>query len=170
MSTPDLTPRPTQAEFGALVGISQPAVSGLIERGVLVAGGTAGEWLSAYCAHLREIAAGRQAEGGIDLATERARLAREQADKIAMQNAVTRGELAPRALLVEVLSRTAPKVCGLLDAIVPALRRRSGYSAEDLAYVSEVIAKARNEVATLTLDEVMAEVGEDDEFDAEEAA
>lgn len=166
----DLTARPTQAEFGTLVGISQPAVSDLLTRGVLQAGGTAGEWLTAYCAHLREVAAGRAAEGGVDLATERARLAREQADKIGMQNAVTRGELAPRALLVEVLTRTAPKVCGLLDAIVPQLRRRSGYSAEDLAYVAEVIAKARNEVAGLTLDEVMAEGGDDELLDVEEAA
>jgi len=165
----DLTANPTQAEFGALVGISQPAVSGLIARGVLVAGGTAGEWIMAYCDHLREMAAGRAAEGGLDLATERAGLARAQREKVEMQNAVTRGELAPRALLVEVLSRTAPKVCGLLDAIVPALRRKGDYRAEDLVYVSEVIAKARNEVAQLTLDEVMADPG-DDELGLEEDA
>jgi len=42
------------------------------------------------------------------------RLARAQAEKIEMQNAVTRGELAPKELLTMVLAGTAPKVCGLL--------------------------------------------------------
>lgn len=124
----------------------------------------------AYIRHLREQAAGRAAEGGVDLATERARLAKEQADRIAMQNAVTRAELAPRALLVEVLARTAPRVCGLLESIVPALRRRSGYSADDLAFVAQTIADARNAVATMTIDDVLADMPGVDEPTLEDAA
>ena len=121
----------------------------------------------AYIRHLREMAAGRAtSEEGLDLATERAHLARAQREKIDMQNAVTRGELAPKAMLTEALARTAPRVCGLLESIVPALRRRSGYGAEDLDYVAGVIAEARNAIAAMRLDDPVSEDAEgDDAFD-----
>lgn len=163
----DLGEQVTQGKFGALVGISQPAVSELLARRVLTSGASAGVWLEEYCAHLREIASGRATEGGIELATERALLAREQREKIAMQNAVTRRELAPRELLTQVLAATAPKVCGLLDSIVPALRRRSSYSAEDLTYVSKIIADVRNAIAKMRLDEIIQVDADDDEDAAE---
>jgi len=108
----------------------------------------------AYIQHMREVAAGRAAEGGLDLAAERAQLARAQRERIEMQNAVTRGDLAPRSLLTEVLARTAPRICGQLDSIVPALRRRSGYSADDLDFVAQTIADARNAIASMRLDDV----------------
>ena len=166
----DLSAQFTQAQFGELVGISQPAVSGLVSRRVLVDGASGGEWLMAYCEHLREIAAGRGGGVAIELTTERALLAREQRERIAMQNAVTRGELAPRAFLVEVLARTAPRMCGLLESIVPALRRRSGYSAEDLAFVAQTIADARNAIAAMRLDDVLSGLPGVDESDLEDAA
>lgn len=72
----DLQARSTQAAFGSLVGISQPAVSDLVSRGILRDGESVGEWLKAYCGNLREQAAGRLASGDLDLATERAGLAR----------------------------------------------------------------------------------------------
>ena len=85
----------TQKDFADLVGISQPAVSGLIERGILK-GSSMREWIKEYCTHLREIAACRTAgntAGELDLVRERARLAKEQADALAMKNKVERGEL-----------------------------------------------------------------------------
>ena len=151
-----------QSEFGGLVGISQPAVSELLSRGVLTDGAPAAKWLHEYCGNLREVAAGRMASGDIDLATERARLARVQREKIEMQNAVTRGELAPRALLTQVLAAVAPRVCGLLESIVPALRRRSGYSAEDLDFIARTIADARNAIAGLRLPDLIADTADDD--------
>lgn len=135
----------------------------------MTSGADAGQWLLEYCRNLREVAAGRLAAGDIDLATERALLAREQREKIAMQNAVTRGELAPRALLTQVLAATAPKVCGLLESIVPALRRRSGYSAEDLDFIARTIADARNAIAGLRLPDLIADTADDD-ADLEDAA
>ena len=70
----DLKAKITQSEFGNLVGVSQPAVSDMLARKVIAPGGTAGEWLLSYCNHLRETAAGRAAQGDLDLAGERARL------------------------------------------------------------------------------------------------
>jgi hypothetical protein len=46
-----------------------------------------------YIRRLREIAAGRSSNGESDLVTERARLARAQADKAEMDNAERRGQL-----------------------------------------------------------------------------
>lgn len=159
----DLTQQVTQTTFGELVGISQQAVSDLMARGVIVQGQAAGEWLKAYCAHLREVAAGRLAGDGFDLATERARLAREQADKIAMQNAQTRRELAPAYLLEEVLAKAGAKVAGILEAIPGQVRRRlPSLPASEIDAIESEIAKARNVVASISLDDLVAS---DDELD-----
>jgi phage terminase Nu1 subunit (DNA packaging protein) len=85
----------TQKNFADVVGISQPAVSDLVARGVLK-GNSLREWIRSYCAHLREVAAGRAAgnsSGELDLVRERARLAKEQADAQAMKNKADRREL-----------------------------------------------------------------------------
>jgi phage terminase Nu1 subunit (DNA packaging protein) len=111
----------TQAAFGVHVGISQQAVSDLIARGVLRQGDTGDVWRLAYCEHLRQIAAGRDPDG--ELSTERARLARETADKVAMANAVTRKEFAPVAILEVILADVARQIATRLDALVPQIKR-----------------------------------------------
>ena len=152
---PDLTSPVTQVQFGDLVGISQQAVSDLVRRRILVDGASADEWLLAYCDHLRGIAAGRGGEASLELSAERARLAKEQADKIAMQNAVTRGELAPAYLLEQVLARVGAKAGRLLETIPGMMRRRHPQmTMEDIAAVAEVVAKARNLVAKISLADV----------------
>ncbi|MDR1661226.1 MAG: hypothetical protein LBR95_02190 [Azoarcus sp.] len=86
----------SQDEFGKLVGITQPAVSDLVKRGILT-GKNAREWILQYCQHLREIAAGRASKNGdgLDLVAERARLAKAQADAQEMKNLVERRQLIP---------------------------------------------------------------------------
>jgi len=159
----DLAHPMTQAEFGELVGMSQQAVSDLALRGVLAPGASAGAWLLAYCDHIRLMAAGRGGDGAESLVRERARLAREQADKIAMQNAVARGELAPAHLLEQVLARAGARVGRLLETIPGALKRRHpSLTSDDIAEVSRTVAKARNVAAAMTLAELSAE---DDERD-----
>ena len=124
MSLIDLNARPTQAIFGEIVGISQPAVSVLQKRGTLPEGGTLGAWIEAYCANLREQAAGRQSEvGGLDIVQEGAALKREQRIRLELQNAVTRGEYAP------------------IDALGDAL---AFYIEEDRKFVSDLV-KTRSE-------------------------
>lgn len=158
----------TQAQFGDLVGISQPAVSDLLRRRVLADGASADEWLLAYCDHLREVAAGRGGEGSLELASERARLAKEQADKIAMANAITRGELAPARLIEEVIARAGARMGRLLDTIPGLLRRRlPQLTADDVAAVRLLVTKARNVAASMTLEDLDAEdaASEDDTVD-----
>jgi phage terminase Nu1 subunit (DNA packaging protein) len=142
----------TQAEFGAVVGISQQAVSDLVAREVLKPGASVGVWVVAYCSHLREMAAGRAASGDLDLAGERARLAKEQADRIAMQNQVTRKELAPTYLLEEILVRAGTRAGAILETIPGMIKRRvPSLSSSEIAAIACEVAKARNIAASMTL-------------------
>jgi transcriptional regulator with XRE-family HTH domain len=45
----------TQEEFAELVGITQPTVSKLVTRGILIPGQTAQHWLDRYLSHLRSV-------------------------------------------------------------------------------------------------------------------
>lgn len=142
----------TQGEFGSLVDISQQAVSDLVRRGVLPEGAPACEWLIAYCAHLRGIAAGRGGDGALELTAERARLAKEQADRIAMQNALARKEQMPTYLLEEILARASSRAGRILDTIPGKLRRRlPQLGSADLAAVTQIVAAARNAAAKVSL-------------------
>ena len=151
----------TQEQFGDLVGVSQPVVSDLLARGILLAGQPAATWLRAYTKHLREQAAGRGADG--ELARERARLAREQADRVAMDNAVNRRELAPVSVLELVLAKMAGDVGSLLQGLVPRVRRRVDLPGEALRILDEEVTKARNRAAAMTLADAEEEPEEEDE-------
>ena len=156
----DLSAQVTQKRFGELVGVSQQAVGDLLMRGVIADGGSVGDWLIDYCRHIREQAAGRATAGDLDLATERAALARAQREKIEMQNAVTRGELTATIVLEQVLASAAAKIAGVLDAIPGMVRRRVPLlGADDIDLISGEVAKARNAVAGMSL----AELGLDEE-------
>jgi phage terminase Nu1 subunit (DNA packaging protein) len=159
----------TQAEFGALVGVSQPAVSGLVQRGILGEGETAAEWLLAYCDALREVAAGRSTDdGSINLVTERAKLARSQRERVDLQNAEKRKELAPVALIEQVLAQCGARAASILDTIPGELRRRvAGLSSDDIRHVGSIVAKARNLAASVSIDDL--ELDLDDEGSRERA-
>ncbi|EYS89475.1 hypothetical protein CF68_33065 [Cupriavidus sp. SK-4] len=160
----DLDVKLRQAEFAALVGISQPAVSGLVARGIILSGMTGRQMLLAYCSHLRETAAGRASESEFDLVAERARLAKEQADRIALQNEVTRRELAPVHLIEQVLSQAGARVSGILEAIPGMLKRRlPTLSATDVELITREVAKARNIAAAVTLDDLGIEAPDEEE-------
>lgn len=142
-----------QKEIAEHIDLSQPAVSGLMDRlGIDWKTSTIDEIRVAYIRHLREQAAGRAASGDLDLATERARLAKEQADKVAMQNAVTRGDLAPVVMIEEVLTKTAARLAGIFDAIPGLVRRRvPSLRAEEIDLIAAEIARVRNVVAGMSL-------------------
>jgi phage terminase Nu1 subunit (DNA packaging protein) len=156
--TMDLTKAVTQQDFGKLVGITQQAVSELIARGVLTPDEPVAVWLVEYCGNLRETAAGRLGSGDLDLVSERARLASEQADKIAMQNAVSRKELAPITLIEEVLSKAGARVAGILDGLPGAIKRRApSLTHADIQMVAGEIARARNIAAAISLRDLEVE-------------
>jgi phage terminase Nu1 subunit (DNA packaging protein) len=66
---------------------------GVIERKVKE-GYALDEVRTAYIRHLRHVAAGRGSDGGIDLSSERAQLARQQTESVSLRNAIARGEFA----------------------------------------------------------------------------
>lgn len=146
----------TQKEFGDVVGIGQARVSGLFSRGVLTKEMTLPAAIAAYCAHLREQAAGRAAEGGLDLATERARLAKAQRQRIELQSHRVRRENVPFVVLEQVISRTGRKVAEILSSIPDAIERRhTELSPDDLALIAEECKNASNAAASMKLTDVV---------------
>lgn len=143
----------TQQKIANHLDLSQQAASQLLaELGIDWKASTLDEIRVAYIRRLREQAAGRAAAGDLDLAGERAALARAQRERIEMQNAVTRGELAPVVLIEEVLTKAASKTAGILDAIPGMIRRRVPLlTADDIGLIAGEVAKARNMVAAMSL-------------------
>ena len=166
----DLSGPVTQAEFGELVGISQPAVSQLIAAGVLVEGEPALAWLQAYIRRLREQAAGRSQA----LATERAALARSQREGQEIKNAVARREFAPIAVLGDVLGMASAGVGDRMDALRGDLRRRCPELTEAaLATIDAMLADCRAEWVRATSSLVvagLAQLPEEDTFDPDDTA
>lgn len=117
----------------------------------------------AYIRHLREIAAGRAstADKALDLAAERAALAREQRIGQAMKNAVARGEYAPIGLLADVLSAAASGVVDRFDQLDGALKKACPDLPDDARQaLHKVIASARNEWVRATASLVAARLDE----------
>ena len=61
MAVIDLSMQGTQTALAELVGVTQPTISNLMTEGKIPSDGTLGELLLAYCARLRDQAAGRLA-------------------------------------------------------------------------------------------------------------
>ncbi len=149
----DLSKPCTQAEFASLIGVTQQAVSDMQKRNVIAAGEPLGTWLIKYCGYIREFAAGRATNGDLDLATERAKLAKEQHERIAMQNAVTRREIGPIAALEQGLSDCMARVASKLETIPGKLKLTNDkLTADDLDQVSTVLADVRNDIAGMNID------------------
>lgn len=145
----DLAGELSQKDFGLLIGVSQQAVSDMMQRGILPRNGSGFDWLRGYCSHIREMAAGRS----LVLEQERARLACEQADKVAMQNAITRREYAPVEVLEMVIGKVGRQIAETLEALPVQLKRRSSHlTVEDLEIIQGEIAKARNLAANMQIE------------------
>lgn len=151
------TQRPTQDEIAEHLDLSTRRIRELAsEWGIDSKSISLADWRIRYLRKLREEAAGRATAGDLDLATERAALARAQREKIEMQNAVTRKELAPAYLLEEILASAGARMGAIFDAIPGAIRRRNqAMTAADIEVIAGEIAKARNIAAALTLDELI---------------
>jgi phage terminase Nu1 subunit (DNA packaging protein) len=91
-------------DLAAWLGCSQPALVDLSRRGILIKGpGRRGGYLlrpsvKSYSEHTRKALTGRGGEAMSQAAArERARFAKESADRIALKNAVARGDLVEAA-------------------------------------------------------------------------
>ena len=157
----DLSAPIRQAQLAQLVGLSEARVSQLLADGSLPAGGTGIEWLLAYCARLREQAAGRSSTGPLDLAQERAALAREQRSSYAIKNAVALGEYASISLLADVLSFASQAVVDRLEAL-PAHLKRAAPDMDELTRraLEQTISSCRNEWVRSTADLTAAKLAD----------
>jgi phage terminase Nu1 subunit (DNA packaging protein) len=160
----------SQADFGAAVGVTQQAVSEMVRAGILREGATGAEWLLAYCARIREQAAGRLGAGGpLDLVQERAALAREQRMGIEIKNATLRGEFASIALLAEVLATASQAVSERFDHLPGRVRKACpDMPPNAVDEVMRVIAESRGEWVRETAELVSTRIlTTDDEADDE---
>ena len=88
----------TGRALAAFLGVHERTIRDLADRGI-IAKVARGKYdlaasVKSYCSHVREVAAGRGGESGVaSLTSERARLAREQADAAALKNAAMRGDM-----------------------------------------------------------------------------
>ncbi len=152
----------SQSEISSKLGINVATFKDFVARGIIEERDrgqyTLEECAKQYLNHLREIAAGRMTTDGLNLADERARLAKEQADAKEMENMVERGELlymddvikdfedqlmncktkllaTPTKIAAEVFaSRDVQEVQELMEeAIKDALSELVGYRQKDAA-------------------------------------
>jgi phage terminase Nu1 subunit (DNA packaging protein) len=129
----------TQRDFAVLIGVNDNAVSDMVNKSVIKPGEPLGQWIKSYCAHMREVAAGRATTGDLNLATERAALARQ--------------EYGPIAALEIGLSDVAARVAAQLDTIPGRLKIASDkLSADDLDLVAGIVAAIRNDLAAIDID------------------
>lgn len=146
----DLDSMMTQAEFGELVGVSQQAVSDLLQRDVITAGSPCGEWLKDYISHLREQAAGRGMDG--ELAFQRSELARVSRERAEIKLALERKEFAPVTLIEEVLATVGRSVAGVLEPLHANLHKLCPHlTPEDLKIIQVEVSRACDIAASASL-------------------
>ncbi len=142
----------TQAEFALMIGVSPSVVSGLKSNRVINDGGTAREWLLSYCSHIRKQTAARASSGDHNLVSERARLAAEQADRIAMQNKVAQLEYAPVSIIQYSLTSVGNQIASILDSLLVKLKRNADLESEHIEIIDRTLIEARNIAADIKPD------------------
>lgn len=109
----------TQLEIAEHLDLSERKVRDLMSNGILERDASLDDCRIRYIRHLREVAAGRKSEDpeALDLTAERARLAKEQADNMALKNNTLRGELIPAEIVIAggqaIVSAAKAKLLGI---------------------------------------------------------
>lgn len=158
----------TQAQFGEHVGISQQAVSELLQRKIIKPGDTAQNWNIAYAANLREHAAGRGADG--ELAHQRSELARVSRERAEIKLALERKLFAPVQFIEQVLATVGRSIAGVLEPLHAILHKRCpALTPEDLKFIQQEVAKACDlavsaSLANLDVEEEASDEPEDTEI------
>lgn len=159
----DLDKPSTQADFGHLVGISQPAVAELMAKGVLGKGQLARTWLLAYTSHLREAAAGRGADG--ELAANRAAESATRNELLQIKLKRARGEYADVSLIEQVIAYVGTQIASKLEPLPARIKMLCpALTADDLKGIENAITDARNIAAAASL-ATLEEANKDDDLD-----
>lgn len=159
----------TQGEFARHIGVTQQAVSDLVSRGIIQAQGRGKLDLDqarlAYCAHLRSVAGNKSGdpETDLDLTAERARKAKEEADKLEMQNAKERGELLARgdvdAAVVGAFARVRARMIGVPSKVAPLVVSMDN-PAEAEGVIRSAVYEALKELADTTVGDLCGNDGD----------
>lgn len=131
--------------------LSASLVRERIARGIWPKSGTLEQYRSAELKYLRGRAAGHLSEDGLDLTAERARLAKEQADKLARENALARGE-------VVYASEIETWLTSLFSALMQRIRALAAKVAPE-AHGSETIAECEA-IIRRHVDEALEEIAQ----------
>jgi phage terminase Nu1 subunit (DNA packaging protein) len=137
-------------DLAAWLGVSTRVVRDLAQRGIITKAGKGNyplrDGIKAYCTHIREQGAGRA--GSNTLTAERLRAVREQADKLALQNAATRGEMLSARTVESTWATTLHGVRAAMLAIPSRIQTRlSSLTAQDVAVIDREIRDALTEAA-----------------------
>lgn len=140
--------------LASLLNLTARRVQQLAKEGIVKRAGRGKynlvESVQGYVRFLQEQAERRSDPDSLDLVTERTRLAREQADAAAMANAESRGELIPVEYVEEVLAHAATAAGSQFDAVPIRIKQRiPALSPRDVEIITEEVARARNELASL---------------------
>ena len=143
---------PTFEQYGKHVGISRQAASEYFKKHSLRQSTLMAAFRIHYCGTMREHAAGRvMSDEVLDLNVERARREKESADKLEMENAVTRGELVSAAEVEELWGAEFTRVKSKLLAAPPKIAPLMigvKTPAEAQEVIKAVIHEALNELST----------------------
>lgn len=142
----------TAVELGEWLGLTPNRVHALGRDGVLPrVDGTRYQLraaIVAYCEHARSLAKGKQVDS--ELAAEKLRLAREQADKIALANGRARGEMILTAEVSAAWLEVAAELRMAVLAVPSRVAGRCGLDRRTAAALDDEIRLALGAVADET--------------------
>jgi phage terminase Nu1 subunit (DNA packaging protein) len=139
----------TAAELGDWLGLTPNRVHALGRDGVLPRTPDKTyplrESVAAYCDHCRGLAKGKATDK--ELAEEKIRLAREQADKIALQNAAARGELLDSRTVAQEWAGVITDLRAAVLAVPSRVASSLGFDREQTAALDSEIRDAMEAIA-----------------------
>ena len=139
----------TAAKLGEWLGLSPNRIHALGRDGVLprVDGKRypLQASVTAYCEHCRSLAKGKATDK--ELAEEKIRLAREQADKIALQNAAARGELLDSRTVASEWRSIVTDLRAAVLAVPSRVASELGFDRKEAAALDSEIRAAMEAIA-----------------------
>lgn len=138
-------------ELAEWLGVSERAISDYVRKGIIAKSAPGKfrlrESIVAVAIHLRELSAQRGASS-VGLTAQRERIAREQADKLAMQNAASRRELLPAKAVADEWASILRMVRSRMLASPSRIQQQLGHlSAHDVAVIDREIRDALTDLS-----------------------